>query len=163
MRSFSPVATAHAGYWLTKRAILQLGVTYGSTKFALLGTDPGSQNQLAYIRESYYTRAFSTHLTGRYVISNTERRLQLYLTASIIPVWATTQVEQTVTEDGLITSRYTSKESNVQVYASAGPGISYRLSKRFELYTEVPLLHHNLSGKAYQKKFMFRSGVNFSL
>lgn len=157
----TPVATAHAGYWLSNRASIQLGLGYGVDRFKHENSFVKEDGHLIHYSYKDQTRAFSAQLTGKYMLTNPARRLQLYGLASLTSVWGTTRSENSSTDNDVTTINHQSTESGMNVFVTGGLGLNYRLNKRFDVYLEAPLYQKNLSGQSFQKNVVLGTGLNF--
>ncbi|WP_242921478.1 outer membrane beta-barrel protein [Pontibacter liquoris] len=140
---FVPFA-ANLGYRLTEKATLQGGVAYGGDK------DQGSwlpdgQDTLAYEMASR-TRVVAVPVTARINILKLYKRFPVYVTGTLMPAYGVTTLKTTQTSHAATTTHRV-KDAGMDVFSTAGFGITYRISNCMQGYAEVLPFKYNLTGE----------------
>jgi hypothetical protein len=164
--SFSPIVFLNAGYQLNKRTILQVGVGYDQSKFDGTAIYYKSADSTIYLNDYRQTRGLAIPLTVRFTPFNPDKKLQLYGTASIIPVYGTIKAHRTEEMDGIKNTTYDADVSVFNLIGTAGVMLNYRISGRLDGYIEGNLGYKNLSKFSNYANSRPRSigiGLNYKL
>lgn len=143
--SFSPVAFINAGYYLNKRTVLQLGIGYGQSEYDLGSIYYKSADSTIYYEGYRKTRGFGIPLTVRFTPFNPAKRLQLYATASLIPVFGTVKLNRTQELYGVKETIYDTDASVFNLLGTAGLMLHYRINDRLDAYIEGNLVYKNFT------------------
>ena len=161
---FAAIPSIQFGYHISKRTSMQIGIAYGNHQFdtwAIYRTADGK------LQENYIyskTHAVVVPLTLRYILSNPNRRLQVFGSASFIPTYGTISSKKTEKHDDITTVTYNASTSGLNAFITAGVGLDYHISRRFEGYGEVILINNNLQDKLRLNAFKSLGlGVNYKL
>lgn len=138
---FQPISFT-LGYNLTERVRLQVGVGYGGDRHTTEGNRGTFDNPIPWSARSR-TNAVAFPVSGQFVFFNVFKRFPVYGTASLMPAFGTTRSR--VTEHGITVSD--TKDSGMDVFATAGLGFNYKISKRFAGYLEYHFFKTNVTGE----------------
>ena len=142
---FTPVAHAQAGYRLTKRMNVQVGLTYGRDKeSALSGTYYGYGDTILYYNHSRNNYGVTVPITVQFTPFNPYKKLQIYAAASFIPIFGAVNQQESETYEDVTTVTHVGKDSGVYAIATAGIQLNYKISNRFEGFGKVNLLYKNV-------------------
>ena len=140
---FAPLSV-NFGYQLNERASIQAGLAYGG------GTDrnnwsPGSGDTLLY--DSYSnTHVLAVPVTMRYVLFKAFRRFPVYGTGTIMPAFGTTKSKTTEIRHGDTSTVLDVRDTDMNTFFTAGFGLNYKISKRFDGLVEYHAFKYNLTG-----------------
>lgn len=129
-----PIANVYYGYKLSKRSTVQLGIGYGANELEAFSSTKHRYHRI---------RGIALPLTFKYTPFNPHRRLQLYVNASIAPVFGHIKAKATEEIDGVPTLLYDEQSPTFDLVATAGFTLNYSISKRLDLYADVILLYKN--------------------
>ena len=159
-----PVAHFNLGYRLSKRVQLELGLSYGRNRGdELRGTYYGYNDTIIYHSESWEHRGVAMPLTIKYTPFNLNKRLNLYGTASLIPVIGEVNRQLSETYEGERTVTYSAHDSGLYLHATAGLLLNYKFSKKLEGHTKANLLIEDLKIKNYYRPKSLSVGLNYNL
>ncbi len=121
---FEPVSLT-LGYSLSERASIHAGLGYGRDKdqVTILLQD-GEQ------KFTSTTHAVAAPVSMRFILFNLHKRLPIYGTASVIPAYGVTNAKAEESIAGELNS-YTTRNTGLNVFATAGIGFNYKISSRF--------------------------------
>lgn len=164
--NFTPLPTLHVGYKPNSRITAQIGIAYGSQTFNS-GTS-ALQDDGSILYTNYYTRTrgFALPLTFRYNLSNSTRRLQVYATASLVPIFTSTSQENTERRGDTQTTTYTGKKSGINASITGGLGATYRVSNRVDFFGETILLNRRVTSPGFSTRadnVSFGLGLNYKI
>ncbi len=136
------------GYRLSKRARVQVGVSYGTANTYNDVVYVEAEDKLIFYDEVSRSRGIAVPITGEYILLYPFRRLQLYGTAMLTPVYSTTRVKKTERREEESTVTYDEQASGFSASLSAGFGLGYPVSKRLDAYFNYYMIsrdfHRNL-------------------
>ncbi|WP_460926031.1 outer membrane beta-barrel protein [Pontibacter brevis] len=138
---FQPISLA-LGYNLTERLRVQVGIGYGGDRHENEGNRGTFDNPIPWSARSR-TNAVAFPVSGQLVLFNAFKRFPVYGTASLMPAFGKTK--SVVTEHGIIISE--TKDSGMDVFATAGVGFNYKISRRFAGYLEYHFFKTNMTGE----------------
>lgn len=163
---FSPYAQLHVGYKLSRRANVQIGLAFGKKKEDELSSIYyGDNDTIIYYNRSLNHKGIAIPLSLQYTPFRPSNRLNLYATASLIPVFGEANVKETETYEGETKIIYNGHDSGMYLLATAGLVLNYKFNKRFEGYSKANLLyrhvgHYNLYA---DKTKSIAIGLNYNL
>lgn len=100
MMGVMPYLTAHYGYQLSKRTIIQAGIGYGANEGTVYSSRYVSADSVYDVRSTQDIKALVIPVTLRYTPFNTKKRLQLYMHATLAPVIGHIKASSTENLDG---------------------------------------------------------------
>ncbi|MCC9165294.1 outer membrane beta-barrel protein [Pontibacter harenae] len=164
--NFTPIVHLNAGYRLTKRINLQVGLTYGREKESgLSGIYYGYGDTIIYDHRSWNNYGIAVPLTIQYTPFNPAKRWNLYATVSLIPVIGEVNHQTTKTFEGETKITYKGHDSGIYLLGTAGVVLNYKISKRFEAYGKVNLFYKDIGHNSYyaQRAKSIGLGLNYNL
>lgn len=138
---FTPIVHVNAGYRLSKRANLQLGLTYDRERDNFESVYYKSADSTIYRSFQTDYRGMAIPLTLQYTPFNPNRRLNFFATASLVTVLGKVHQRQTAMLDRETEILFDAYESGVYALATAGLLLNYRLSRHLEGYAKANLLY----------------------
>lgn len=138
---FTPITVA-LGYKVSERASVQMGIGYGGDRHETEWTGGTADNPVLMSAHSR-TYAMALPVSGHFILFKAFRRLPVYGTASLIPALGITKSQ--VIENGIIVSD--TKDTGMDMFATAGVGFNFKISKRFTGFMEYLFFKRNLTGK----------------
>ncbi|WP_299758850.1 outer membrane beta-barrel protein [uncultured Pontibacter sp.] len=142
---FTPIAHVHLGYRLTKIMNIQAGLTYGREKEDVLsGIYYGQNDTIINYYRSKNIYGVAMPLTVQFTPFNPNRKLQLYATASFIPVIGSVWHQYSEEYEGNRVITFEVEDSGISAIATAGLQLNYRISSRLEGYGKANLLYRNV-------------------
>jgi len=160
--NYKAYPSVHLGYMLSKRASIQIGAAYASTKYQD-GSEYYGTSTIEGKYDSIQTRGFIIPVTFRFNFLDINKRLQVFGTSSLTTAYGKTTLEHTTTADGVVTDNYTMDKSAVNLYLSLGVGLNYKINDRLSAYGEYILLNKNLNNAYFPTKHNFNIGLNYKL
>ncbi|MCC9136645.1 hypothetical protein ACFSKU_07550 [Pontibacter silvestris] len=91
------------------------------------------------------TEGWGVPVTFDYVLLYPFRRVQFYGTVMLTPMFSKTEQEKSQLRDGVTTISYSAKTSGINTYLTAGFGLGYSISKRFDAYANYHLISRNFN------------------
>ena len=163
-----PVVTPYLKYKLSKRMSAQIGFSYDSFKFDVEHIYVEAPDKLVYLRDYNHTRGVAMPITVNYTLLYPFRKLELYGTAMITPIFSTSSAEKSERRDEVTTITYSAKTSGMNTYLTAGIGFGYPLSNRFDIYGNYYRFNRNFNNKLrpkdnYPYPGSLAIGINYSL
>lgn len=160
----TPVAHLHLGYRLSPRAQVQVGFAYGGAEDNFESIDFKSADSTIYRNFRQSRKGLAIPLTVLFTPFHPARRLNLFATASLIPVIGSVHHRRTETLDGVTRLVYRGDDNGVYWLATAGVVLNYKFSTRLEGYGKANLLYKELkreSAYARQAKSV-AIGLNYN-
>jgi len=166
--SIEPVVTVHAGYRLSPRINVQVGIGYNrdeekhKTEYYAQEDD----TQLTYREFSLVAKGLIVPLTVRFTPFKLQRRLQLYASASIVPALGSVKLHSIQRHEDSTMVLADAHESGLNVFFIGGLHLKYRLSNRFDVYAEGNLLYRNITNQGLYDLSRPKSlgiGINYKL
>ncbi|AMM51886.1 hypothetical protein TH61_12835 [Rufibacter sp. DG15C] len=141
----------HIGYKITRRASAQLGLAYGgrTRESQTYGVPLNGNGQTVY--HDYYdrTRGIGIPVTGRFVLLNANKKIPIYAVGTVTPAFIFSHFRETTTENKVTTILYDEHYKGMDVYTTAGFGLSYRVQKRLNGNVEFLLFKRNLTSRNF--------------
>lgn len=164
--SFTPLPTLHVGYKPNNRISTQIGIAYGSRHYTNRTSAVQPDGIILYANDHTHTRGFALPITFRYNLSNATKRLQVYATASLVPIITSTSQEKTERKGDTQTTTYSGKNSGTNAFITGGLGATYRVGNRLEVFGEAILLNRRLIGPGFSTRadnVSFGLGANYKV
>ncbi|QHL85992.1 outer membrane beta-barrel protein [Nibribacter ruber] len=143
---FIPI-DVHLGYKINKRASAQLGLAYsGRTRESqTYGVPLNGNGQTVY--HTYYdrTRGIGLPVTGRFVLLNANKKMPIYAVATFTSAYIFSHFRETTTENYITTTLYDEQYKGIDLFTTAGFGLSYRVQKRLNGNVEFLFFKRNLT------------------
>lgn len=140
---FAPLSIS-LGYRISRRTSVQVGIAYGGGSDHL-NWSPGSKDTLMNDTNSR-THVLAMPVTMRYTFFKAFKRFPVYGTATVMPAYGFTKTSNVETRHQVSTTS-TTRDSGVNTFFTAGIGLEYKISKRFNGFFEYHAYKHNLTGK----------------
>ncbi|ARS37119.1 hypothetical protein CA264_17705 [Pontibacter actiniarum] len=141
----------NVGYWLNKRARVQVGITYGGAKFNNETTLVEAEDRLVHYEEISNTKGVAAPLVLDYVLLYPFRRLQLYGTAMFTPIFSVTNHKTLERREDITTVTSKSKASGINAYITAGFGLCIPISTKLDLYGNYYFLSRSFNRRLRRK------------
>ncbi|WP_439880941.1 hypothetical protein ACSX1A_17550 [Pontibacter sp. MBLB2868] len=144
---------------------LQIGVGFGRDKESGVSSIYyGRNDTIIYYNRSRDNHGVAVPLLVQYTPFNPDRRLNFYVTASLIPVFGEVNQHESETFEGETKDTYEAHDSGIYVLATAGLVLNYKISQRFEVYGKGNLLYKDLQGYSYyaERAKSVAVGLNYS-
>jgi len=136
----------HLGYQLNKRIQIEVGTAFSSRKDHTYVTHFETSGKVIEYHTYSQTKAIIVPVKINHTLFNLcKKRLTLYGTGSILPVYATTQIEKTEVEGSETTTTLNIEDSGFNTFASFGIGTGFKIWKRISGYCEINILDINLA------------------
>ena len=143
---FVPFAI-YTGYRLNHRSSVQLGVAYGGSKDSGSWQYTDASGVSAKYNEDSKTHVVALPITGKFIFFNVEKRFSIYGAATIMPAWGVTNYNISEQRNGVEPdSELEEKYDGMNLFATAGVGVNFKLSHRFTGYAEVIPFKYNVTG-----------------
>jgi hypothetical protein len=135
----------HFGYKLNKRASVQAGVAYGGDIHRDVDYAHDASGSLTTKFKTYSrTRVIALPVTMRFVLLYAFKRLPVYATATIMPAYGVTKIENTKTSNNTPVTT-TENHSGINTFATAGFGFNYKIWKQISGTADLLLFKKNLT------------------
>ncbi len=162
-----PIVNANFGYIVSKRATVQIGIGYGANEINGYGTGSLRNGEIGEVYKYQYIQGVVTPLTLKWTPFNPHKRFQLYINASLAPIFGHMETRSTETHGNDVTVYYDEKFYTFDLVATAGLTLNYKLSKRINLYADGILFYKNFnfesrSSSIYEGKSI-GIGLNYNL
>ncbi|MHA6248679.1 outer membrane beta-barrel protein [Pontibacter sp. CAU 1760] len=138
---FTPVAHVHVGYRLSERASIQVGLAYGETDDNFESIYFKTADSTIYKSTRLSNRGLAIPITLQLTPFNPGRRLNVFATASLIPIIGEVSDRRTETLDGKTDIMFDAHDSGIYTIFTAGVILNYKISKRLEGYGKVSPLY----------------------
>ncbi|MFD2246636.1 outer membrane beta-barrel protein [Pontibacter ruber] len=163
-----PAVTPYLKYKFSKRLSAQVGVSYDSYKFDVEQIYVESPEKLIYLREYNHTRGVAMPVTVNYTLLYPFRKLELYGTAMVTPIFSTSKSEKSERTEEVTTVTYSAKTSGINTFLTLGIGLAYPLSDRFDMYGNYYRLNRNFNNRLrpkdeYPYPGSLAIGINYKL
>jgi hypothetical protein len=161
----NPYAQFNLGYRVSNRMNVQIGIGYGRDKVSRLESIYyGHGDTIIYRYNSRNNYGLAIPLTAQYTPFNPGRRLNIYATTSLIPVFGEVNQQESETYEGETKVTYEGHDSGLYLLATAGLVLNYKISNRFEGYGKANLLYKDLSGYSYyaERAKSIAIGLNYN-
>ncbi|MFD2246635.1 outer membrane beta-barrel protein [Pontibacter ruber] len=137
---FVPISLT-AGYQLSRRANVRVGLGFGGDK------DEGDYTvQDVKYEVASKTFAIAGSVSFSHIFFNLYRKFPIYGTLSVIPAYGITKGKMVATNaEG--SSTLTTRDTGMDVFATAGVGFNYKISKRFYGDASYYFYKRNLTGR----------------
>ena len=136
----------HLGYQLNKRIQIEVGTAFSSRKDHFYVTHFETSGKVIEYHTYSRTKAIIAPVKIKHTLFNVfKRRLTLYGTGSILPVYATTQIKQKEVEGSKTTTTLNMEDSGFNTFASFGIGTRFKIWRRISGYYEINILDINLA------------------
>ncbi|MBJ6117548.1 outer membrane beta-barrel protein [Pontibacter sp. BT310] len=142
---FTPIAL-HAGYNLSDRLSIQIGVGYGGSKDKLEWSLNQNNNDPVKYRQYSKTNVLAVPVTAQMIFLKAFKRFPVYGTISMIPSFGFTKAETQEIRNGETTAS-NSSVNGMNLFATAGLGVNYKISSRFYGHAEYLFYKRNLTGQ----------------
>ncbi|RAU84189.1 hypothetical protein DP923_03860 [Pontibacter arcticus] len=142
---FTPVFL-NLGYEATSRVRLFTGIGYGSGKDKLEWSPNYKDTDTIKYSISTKTHVVAVPLTVQVIVLKAFNRFPVYVTGTALTALGTTKAELSETLHGVTTSQH-EKEHGINLFATAGIGFNYKVSKQLYGYVEWLAFKQNLTGK----------------
>ena len=142
---FTPM-NLHAGYNLTEKLRIQVGLGYGGSKDKLEWSLNHSENDTVQYKQFSKTNVLAMPVTAQMVFLKVFKRFPVYGTVSMIPSYGFTKAETQEIRSGV--STFSNESVNgVNLFTTAGLGMNYKISSKFYGYAEYLFYKRNLTGQ----------------
>ncbi len=161
-----PYLTVHYGYQLSKRASIQAGIGYGANMGTIYSSRYASADSVYDVTGTQDIKALVMPVTLRFTPFNPQKRLQLYMHATLAPVIGHIKASSSESFDGNTKEVYNENYNSLNVVATAGLSADYKISNRYTGFINSTLFYQNLHkrGRVHQSQpFYFGIGVNYNL
>lgn len=165
IRTYSSI---NIGIKLNKRARVQIGASYGTDNTDHSDIYVESPSKLVYLNDISRTWGVAMPIMFDYILLHPLKRLQLYGTIMITPIYSTTRHEKSEERDGIATNTFSAKTSGINTYLTAGFGLSYPIGNRFDAYANYYMISRNFnrglrSKDGYPCPGSITLGLNYNL
>lgn len=143
--NIQPYASLYFGHNISKRLRIQAGAWYSTDNRDFGSIYVESADKLIYYGDISRTKGVGMPITVDYVLFYPLKKLQFYGTATLTPMYSTTFAEKSETREDVKTTTYSEKASGVNTFITAGFGIGYPISKRFDTYLNYYLISRNFN------------------
>lgn len=143
--NIQPYASLYFGYKPNDKLRIQAGVWYGTDNRDFGSVYVESADKLIYYYDISRTKGVGIPITVDYVLFYPLKKLQFYGTAMLTPMYSTTFAEKSETRDGIKTITYSAEASGINTFITAGFGVAYPISKRFDTYLNYYLISRNFN------------------
>lgn len=166
--SIEPVITLHAGYQLTRRLSVQIGAGYDKDKenFAQEGYEYEGDTELTRWNQYNTAKGLATPVSFYFTPFNPNRKLQLYATASIVPVFGSVKLKHIKSKGGATDILFEDDASGMNLFFTAGLMLKYKINDRLEGYLEGNLIYKDLlqrNNYADSNPKSIGAGLNYKL
>ncbi|WP_162428023.1 hypothetical protein [Pontibacter pudoricolor] len=143
--NIQPYTSLYFGYKLSNKLRIQAGVWYGTDSRDFGSVYVESEDKLIYYDDISRTKGVGIPITVDYVLFYPLKKLQFYGTAMLTPMYSKTFAEKSETRDGDKTITYSAEASGINTFITAGFGIAYPISQRFDTYLNYYLISRNFN------------------
>lgn len=169
--SIEPVVFPHIGYRLTPRLNVQVGVGYGKDNLeygsSYFESQEDEENGIVTFETVHNnTKGWAVPVTVEFTPFNPHKRLQLYVTASIVPTYGSNYHDAIRRRGGSSTVLKQDEGSGFNTFFIGGLLLKYRINNRLDAYLEGNLLYKHLgkqSDYADSKPKSLGLGLNYKL
>ncbi|OKL40744.1 outer membrane beta-barrel protein [Pontibacter flavimaris] len=130
------------GYEINERARVQIGLAYGGSRDSY-DWYLGDADTLLY-KDKSQTRVIAIPVTGKFVFFNANKCFPIYGTATVMPAFGTTDIKRTEVHRNE-SAGHSMQVKGTDVFATAGIGLNYKISHRFNGYLEYLFFKKNLT------------------
>jgi hypothetical protein len=125
---------------------VQVGLTYGRDKEDVLsGIYYGYNDTIINHYRSKNSYGMAMPLTVQFTPFNPNRKVQLYATASFIPILGSTWHQNSEEFEGNRVVTFESDDAGVYAIVTAGLQLNYKINNRFEGYGKANLYYKNVN------------------
>ncbi|NDK54760.1 outer membrane beta-barrel protein [Pontibacter fetidus] len=143
--NIQPYTSIYFGFKPNEKLRMQVGAWYGTDNRNFGSVYVESEDKLIYYDDISKTKGVGIPITADYVLFYPLKKLQFYGTATLTPMYSTTYAEKSKTQDGIKTITYSAEASGINTFITAGFGIAYPISKRFDTYLNYYLISRNFN------------------
>jgi hypothetical protein len=142
---FTPI-TLHTGYNLSDRLKIQIGLGYGGSKDKLEWSLSHNDNDPVKYKQYSKTNVLAVPITAQMIFLKAFKRFPVYGTVSMIPSFGFSKAETQEIRNGETTASNASV-NGMNLFATAGLGVNYKISSRFYGQAEYLFYKRNLTGQ----------------
>ncbi|WP_161889691.1 outer membrane beta-barrel protein [Pontibacter russatus] len=169
--SIEPLVTPHIGYRLNRRLNVQLSIGYDKDREAFGGTyfeneEDEDKGILTYDDSYNTTWGWAVPIMLEFTPFNTNKRLQLYTTAKLVPTYGASEFQSIRRREGITTVLATDEGSGFNTFFIGGLLLKYRINRRIDAYLEGNLIYKDLQKYSPYAEYgpkTFGIGINYKL
>ncbi len=159
----TPILHLHAGYKLSQRVNLQIGLTYGREREdRLSGIYYGYNDTIIYHFHKSEMKGVAMPITIQINPFRTQRKLRVSATASLAPIIGSVWHQYSEEYEGTRKVTYEDEDAGIYLVATAGVQLNYKISNRLDAFGKVNLMYKDILNYSYFS-FMSKSSKSIGI